>query len=336
MRDVDLVLVLGGGNALGAFEAGVYQALHDHDLMPDWIVGVSVGAINGGIIAGTAPSQRIDALRTLWRPDGTPADWPVFGMGNGSPWAETARRTAAATWTLTAGRPGMFGPLLSSLAPWTDRHPSLFETDRMAAMLAELIDTDELNAGRCRFTATAVDLATGLDVVFDSRDRRIEPRHIRASAALPVAFPAVEIDGRWLVDGGLSANLPLDPVLAAPAARPMLCIAVDLLPLAQPLPRTLGDTATRMQDLIFAAQSRRTIARWQTIHAGRDDIAVTLAPIVYADQRIEVAGKAMDFSGPTIARRWAAGRTAAERLIADLAAGSLPIGRPGLHVVDSR
>ncbi len=332
-RGFDLVLVLGGGNALGAFEAGVYQALHDHDLMPDWIVGASIGAINGGIIAGTAPSHRIDALRTLWRPDGTPADWPVFGMGDGSPWAETARRTAAATWTLTAGRPGMFGPLLSSLAPWTDRHPSLFETDRMVAMLTELIDTDELNAGHCRFTATALDLETGLDVVFDSRDRWIGAEHIRASAALPVAFPAVEIDGRWLVDGGLSANLPLDPVLAAPSARPMLCIAVDLLPLAQPLPRTLGDTATRMQDLIFAAQSRRTIARWQAVHAGRDDIAVTLAPVTYIDQRIEVAGKAMDFSGPTIARRWAAGRTAAERLIADLAAGSLPIGRPGLQVV---
>jgi len=333
-RAFDLVLVLGGGNALGAFEAGVYQALHDHDLLPDWIVGTSIGAINGGIIAGNAAPRRIDALRAMWRPDGTMADWPASGVPPESPWSsEVARRTAAATWTLTAGRPGMFGPLLSSLAPWADHRPSLFETEQLAATLARLIDPDELNAGHCRFTATALDLETGLDVVFDSRDTRIGAQHIRASAALPVAYPAVEIDGRWLVDGGLSANMPLDPVLAAPSARPMLCIAVDLLPLAQPLPRTLGDTATRMQDLIFAAQSRRTSAHWQAVHAGRDDIAVTLAPITYTDQRIEVAGKAMDFSGPTIARRWAAGRTAAERLIADLAAGSLPIGRPGLQVV---
>ena len=332
-RDFDLVLVLGGGNALGAFEAGVYHALHDAGLLPDWIVGTSIGAINGAIIAGTAPSRRIDGLRALWRPDGTPAYWPVFGLHHESAWPETARRTAAVTWTLAAGRPGMFGPLLSSLAPWTDHHPSLFETDQLAAMLARLVDADELNAGHCRFTATALDLESGLDMVFDSRDTRIEAQHIRASAALPVAYPAVEIDGRWLVDGGLSANLPLDPVLAAPSARPMLCVAVDLLPLAQPLPRTLGDTATRMQDLIFAAQSRRTIARWQAVHAGRDDIAVTLAPVTYTDQRVEVAGKAMDFSGPSVARRWAAGRAAAERLIADLAAGSLPIGRPGLHVV---
>jgi NTE family protein len=334
-RDFDLALVLGGGNALGAFEAGVYHALHDHDLMPDWIVGASIGAINGGVIAGNAPPRRIEALRTLWRADGTPADWPVADLPGGSPWAEVARRTAAVGWTLAAGRPGMFGPLLSSLAPWADDHPALFETDRMAAMLARLIDLDELNAGHCRFTATAVDLATGLDVVLDSRDRRIGAEHIRASAALPVAYPAVEIDGRWLVDGGLSANLPLDPVLAAPSTRPMLCVAVDLLPLARPLPRNLGETAARMQDLVFAAQSRRTIARWQAVHAGRDDIAVTLAPVVYTDQELEVAGKALDFSGPTIAKRWAAGRAAGDAVIARLTAGSLPIGRPGLHVVES-
>jgi NTE family protein len=333
-RDVDLVLVLGGGNALGAFEAGVYHALHDHDLLPDWIVGASIGAINGGIIAGTAPPRRIEALQNLWRADGTPADWPVPAIPGGAAWVEVARRTAAVGWTLAAGRPGMFGPLLSALSPWTDAHPSLFETDQMGTMLARLIDVDLLNGGPCRFTATAVDLATGLDVAFDSRDRRIGEAHIRASAALPVVFPAVEIDGQWLVDGGLSANLPLDPVLAAPSTRPMLCIAVDLLPLAQPLPRNLGETAARMQDLVFAAQSRRTIARWQAVHAGRDDIAVTLAPVTYADQRIEVAGKALDFSGPTIARRWAAGRAAGEAVVARLAAGSLPIGRPGLHVVE--
>lgn len=327
-RDHDLVLVLGGGNALGAFGAGVYHALHDHDLLPDWIVGASIGAINGGVIAGNAPPRRIEALRTLWQAEGIATDWSVPF------WPEVARRTAAVGATLAGGRRGLFGPLLSSLAPWNDDRPSLFETDRMAAMLAQLVDIDRLNAGPCRFTATAVDLATGLDVVLDSRDRRIGAEHIRASAALPVAFPAVEIDGRWLVDGGLSANLPLDPVLGAPGPKPMLCVAVDLLPLARPLPRNLGETAARMQDLVFAAQSRRTIARWQAVHAGREDIAVTLAPVVYSDQELEVAGKALDFSGPTIAKRWAAGRAAGEAVIARLTAGSLPIGRPGLHVIE--
>jgi NTE family protein len=325
-RGFDLVLVLSGGNALGAFEAGVYQALHDHDLLPDWIVGASIGAINGAIIAGSAPDQRIDRLRDFWRPD-------AIASSSLPDWPEVARRTAAVGWTLAAGQPGLFGPLLSSLHPWTDDRPSIFATDRMTATLARLIDVDTLNAGPCRFTTTAVDLATGLDVVFDTRDGRIGPEHIRASAALPVAFPPVAIDGRLLVDGGLSANLPLDPVLAAPGARPMLCLAIDLLPLAQPLPRNLGETLARMQDLVFAAQSRRTIARWQAVHAERRDIAVTLARIAYTDQRAEVAGKALDFSGPTIAHRWAAGHAAAIKAITQIADGSLAIGQPGLRVV---
>lgn len=324
-RGYDLVLVLSGGNALGAFEAGAYQALHEQDLQPDWIVGTSIGAINGAIIAGSTPDRRIAALRDFWRP--TPA-------GPEAMWPEVARRSAAAGWTLAAGRPGLFGPLLSSLQPWTDDRPALFETNQLAATLARLIDIERLNAGPCRFTVTAVDLETGGDVVFDSRHARIEPQHIRASAALPVVFPPVAIDGRLLVDGGLSANLPLDPVLAAPGTRPMLCLAVDLLPLAQPLPTSLGETAARMQDLVFAAQSRRTIARWQAAHDGRDTIAVTLARIAYTDQRAEVAGKALDFSGPTIAQRWAAGHAAMSRAIARIEDGSLGIGQAGLHVVE--
>ena len=114
----------------------------------------------------------------------------------------------------------------------------------------------------------------------------------------------------------------------------MLCLAVDLLPLAQPLPTSLGETAARMQDLVFAAQSRRTIARWQAAYDGLDAIAVTLARIAYADQRAEVAGKALDFSGPTIAQRWAAGHAAMSRAIARIEDGSLGIGQAGLHVVE--
>ncbi|MDF0486539.1 patatin-like phospholipase family protein [Sphingomonas sp. H39-1-10] len=194
-RDFDVVLVLSGGNALGAFEAGVSETLHTHGLQPDWVVGASIGAINGALIAGLAPDRRIETLRAFWRPN------PLGATGMATPWLpsaiETARRTTAVAWTAAAGRPGAFGPLLSSLTPWTDAKPSLFETDQLGVTLARLIDFDLLNAGPCRFTATAVDLETGADVAFDSRHRAIGPDHIRASAALPVVFPPVEIDGRW-------------------------------------------------------------------------------------------------------------------------------------------
>ncbi|GGE89538.1 patatin-like phospholipase family protein [Sphingomonas prati] len=328
-RDFDVVLVLSGGNALGAFEAGVYEALHAQGLQPDWVVGASIGAINAALIVGSAPEQRVETLRAFWRPGMV----PIAGL----PWMtsamETGRRTAAVGWTAMAGRSGIFGPLLSSMTPWTDDRPSIFETNQLSSTLAQLIDFDLLNAGPCRFTATAVDLQTGEDVVFDSRDRTIGPDHIRASAALPIAFPPVEVDGRWHVDGGLSANLPLDPVLSEPSARLVLCIAVDLLPLGGAVPTTLGEAASRMQDLIFAAQSRRTIARWQAVHAGREDVRIALLRLAYTEQEEEVAGKALDFSPETIERRWAAGHRAGLGAAERVAEGALSIGAVGLNVV---
>lgn len=331
-RDFDIVLVLSGGNALGAYEAGVYQALQEHGLEPGWIVGTSIGAINGALIAGSAPERRIETLREFWRPSG-------FDQGrSATPWlpsaVEVGRRTAAATWTMAAGRAGIFGPVLSSFMPWTDDKPSVFETDQLVATLRRLVDFDRLNDGTFHLTVTAVDLANGDDMVFDNRTSQIRADHIRASAALPVAFPAVEIDGRWLVDGGLSANLPLDPVLARPPARSTLCLAVDLLPLGRPLPTTLGEAVGRMQDLIFAAQSRRSIAAWQAVHAGRSDIAMSLVPLAYTEQEQEVAGKALDFSGPTIEQRWSAGYKGAMRVVRAIDAQTLKIGESGLNVVD--
>jgi NTE family protein len=330
VRDFDVVLVLSGGNALGAFEAGVYEALHEHGLQPNWIIGASIGAINGALIAGSAPDRRIETLRTFWGPARPPGafDFPWLSA------LETGRRTNAVGWATALGRPGIFGPILSGAMPWTDNRPSIFETNQLATTLETLVDFDRLNAGACRYTATAVDLETGEDVVFDTTTTQIGPEHIRASAALPVAFPPVEVDGRWLVDGGLSANLPLDPVFRDPPSKPTLCIAVDLLPLHGPRPTTLGEAASRMQDLIFAAQSRRTIERWQVAYAGREDIAVSLVRLAYTEQEEEVAGKALDFSPITVERRWSAGKRAGMLAVEAIEAGTLSIGVPGLNAVE--
>ncbi len=202
-------------------------------------------------------------------------------------------------------------------------------------MLRDMVDFDRLNSGQCRFTATAFDPETGEDVVFDSRDTQIAPEQVRASAALPVLLPPVQIGERWLVDGGISANLPLDPVFAEPPARPTLCLAVDLLPLRQRRPATLGEAASRTQDLVFAAQSRRTIVRWRDAYAGRQDLSVTLVRLAYTEQSAEIAGKAMDFSGSTVRERRDAGRQCAEGVIARLESGEPKIGLPGLHILEA-
>lgn len=222
---------------------------------------------------------------------------------------------------------------MSALTLWAYHRPSIFETEQLAATLDDAIDFVRLNGGSCRFTATAVDLATGEDVIFDTDTHDIRAHHIRASAALPVLFPPVEIDGRWLVDGGLSANLPLDPVLSDPPSRPTLCVAVDLLPLDGRRPRTLGEAAGRMQDLIFAAQSRRSIARWREEYEGPKDRAISLVRLAYTQQDEEVAGKALDFSGPTVGHRWAAGHAAGMRVINQHKESALKIVSPGLSIV---
>jgi NTE family protein len=318
--DVDLVLILGGGNALGAFQGGVYEALHDAGLEPDWIVGTSIGAINGALIAGTEPEGRLDALRRLWRTSLDPHPWWPFTP-------DTMRRTSAVNWTLAAGHPGLFGPMLSGTGG-----PALYQTDELRQTLSASVDFDRLNAGPCRFVATAVDLETGDDVVFDSQQQRITADHIRASAALPVLFPSVEIDGRWLVDGGVSANLALDPFFLSPPIRPTLCIAVDLLPLAQKRPQSIGEAGSRMQDLVFAAQSRRSLVRWRENYASHRGPGITFAKLTYAQQEDEVVGKAFDFSAPTVGARWRRGRELAGALLDRIEQGDVALCSKGLSI----
>lgn len=332
--DIPLALVLGGGNALGSYQAGVYQALHEAGREPDWIVGTSAGAINGALIAGNPPERRVEQLTRFWEPTAAPQEqsfWPEP--------LEAWRRTAASLMTLAAGRPGVFGPV-GPLGSWWDPDmaaaaPALFDTKPLAATLARLADFALLNGGGPRFTAGAVDLTTGDDVWFDTATGIVTAEHVRASAALLPTFPPVEIDGRAYVDGGLSANLPLDPVLGAPPGEPILCLAVDLLPVTESLPKTLGETAARAQNLIFAAQSRRSIERWQIAYAHDPRLrsaSVTLVRLAYADQQPEVAGKAMDFSPESVRRRWDAGYRDARAVLDRLSAGSIAVGAPGLSL----
>jgi NTE family protein len=330
---VHVALVLGGGNALGAYQAGVFQALHERGIVPDWIVGASAGAVNGAIIAGNTPDLQIARLKRLWRP----------GERNWFDPDETTRRTTAALATLIGGRPGMFAPI-GPLGSWWPSEPhahhiSLYDTAPLAATLADLVDWDRLNGGDTRYTTMAVDLQDGSEQLFDTAAMPVHAEHVRASTALPPAFPPVAVDGRVFGDAGLSANLPLDPILAAPPAATTLCIAVDLLPLAAAPPRTLGESMQRMQDLMFAAQSRRSIAHWRDRYAAQppmslngDPTAMTLIRLAYADQDAEVAGKAMDFSPATATARWRFGLRDGAAMLDRIAAGTIDLGRSGLTV----
>lgn len=334
-----VALVLSGGNALGSYQAGAYQALHEHGLEPDWVAAASAGAVNGAIICGNPIEERLAHLEEFWQPAAAGTGEHIWTGP-----AEDARRTAAASLTMATGRTGVFTPR-RLWGPWWEpflnsEPASLYDTTPLASTLERMVDFGRLNQGRPRFSVTAVDLESGVDVVFDTQGRAIAAQHLRASSALLPAFPPVEVDGRLLGDGGMSANLPLDVVLSDPPPGRLLCIALDLLPQAAPRPAGLGEAASRMQDLVFACQSRRAIAAWQAIYDQRAAAggakepmpAVTLLRMDYADQGEEVAGKAFDFSPLSARARWDAGYRDLGQALAQLQAGQIETDRPGLSV----
>ena len=331
--ETELALVLSGGNALGAYHGGAYQALHEAGWLPDRVVGASAGAVSGAVICGNAAEQRVTRLEALWRPSPGAGGEPEAGP------AEELRRTNAVAYSMAMGQPGIFAPR-SIYGPWWNpfgntEPASLYDATPLDRTLSELVDFDRLNAGAPRFSLTAVDVESGEDILFDTTTHALGPDHVRASSALLPAFSPVEIGGRMLADAGLSLNLLLDTVLSEASERPLLCIAVDLLPLRGPRPTTLGEAIVRMQDIVFAAQSRRAIAAWQAIFDAKAAAgtcrAVTLLHIAYADQQREVSGKAFDFSPRSARARWDAG-------LADLSAALHALdgqmnARPGLPVL---
>jgi NTE family protein len=329
-----LVLALAGGNALGAYQAGAYQALHERGLRPDWIAGASIGAINGAIIAGNAPEARIEKLRQFWtlaeqfgKPD--PADAPD-GAGR-----SRFTKRAAAMQTMMTGRLGLFTPRLPAMWlgwPGMRTRVSLFDTAPMTATLRACVDFGCLNGGAVRLTATAVDVETGEDILFDTAAGALDADHLRASAAFPVAYPPVKVDGRVLVDAGVSANMPLRALLATPPEQDTLCIALDLVAPADARPKSLAEAAKRAHDLVFATQARHTIEalgreygllrQIRELSGAAAPASVTLLHVPYAEAANETAAKMFDFSAASIGERWAAGRRDTERALDRLASAT--------------
>ena len=336
LADFRIALLLSGGNALGSYQGGAYEALEEQGIAPDWVAGASAGAINGAIICGNPADQRLAKLRELWRPTAGATAQP------GGPWngVDQARRTQAAAKTMMAGEPRLFIPR-ALYGPWWNplgntEPPSLYDASPLQRTIESLVDFDLLNEGTPRFSATAVDIETGEDLFFDTHRERVTSHHLRASSALLPVFSPVDVDGRLVGDAGISVNLPLDVVLCEQSDRPLICIAVDLLPLHGARPGTLGEVALRTQDLIFASQSRRAIAAWQAVFTERARhpgcASITLLHVAYSGQSQEVSGKAFDFSARSAAARWRAGYEDLSFALGELATRRQEIGRPGMTV----
>lgn len=314
-------LVLGGGNALGAYCAGAYQALHEAGEEPGWIAGSSIGAITAALIAGNPPERRVERLRAWW--DG--AQSPVW-----LPWAR-GEQWASAIETRLLGRPLLFQPRMPSITGDPQRL-GLYDAGPMRRRLLELVDLDRLNAGPVRVSVLAVDLQTGEEVAFDTARAPLTVDHLLASAALIPDFPPVRIDGRWLVDGGMAANVPVDLVLAQPPEREMLCLVLDPLPLAAPLPGNWPMLSMRQTDLMFACQTQRTLRGLAAAARAwpADAPSVDVLRVAYAADPQETAMKSWDFSQAALQRRWQSGQQGVAAALRQYR--EAPPGGPGLHV----
>ncbi|KQT55413.1 patatin [Methylobacterium sp. Leaf456] len=321
----ELAMVFAGGNAVGAYHAGAYEALHDHGLRPDWVVGASIGAVTAAIIAGNAPEDRIAKLAEFWNE-------ATQGTGS-SPTALLKPRQIYnglhALLTLAWGRPSIFRhrlPGLWSALPWMPDDVALFDNTPLLRTLERLVDFERLNRGGTRLTVSCVDVETGEEVYFDTARKVIRPEHILASTAILPAFPPVELDGRVLCDAGYTNNLPLDPVFTEERDTDLLCIASDLFSLRAPRPASLDAVLERANDLIFASAPRRAIAGFRREYELRQRLdpkapAVTLLHLVYQAGADELAAKSFDFSPSSIRDRWAAGSRDTVRGLELLASG---------------
>src|SRR5262245_19977328 len=252
-----VALVLQGGGALGAYQAGVYEALAERGYVPDWITGISIGAINGALIAGNPPERRVERLREFWEhiTDGI-AGKPLlegdFARGIFNEWSALA--------SVTSGVDGFYSPRVPPawLQPWgTEGALSFYDTAPLLATLERLIDFKLLNSKDVRFSVGAANIRKGNSVYFDSDKRRIGPEHIMASAALPPGFPPVAIDGEHYWDGGVLSNTPLEHLLDVHCNENMLVFQVDLFSAQGNAPRNLLDVYERHKHILYSSRTRK-------------------------------------------------------------------------------
>ncbi|MFT7060163.1 MAG: NTE family protein [Pseudorhodobacter sp.] len=249
-----VALVLQGGGALGSYQAGVYASLADANYLPDWVAGISIGAINAAIIAGNPPETRVAQLRKFWEQITTPsAGWPsgVFQM------FEPMRRQTAAHSALFFGQDGFFSP--RKMHEWTaaTKPISYYDTTALKATLEDLVDFDRINSTtEPRLSVGAVNVRTGRFAYFDSTNIAIRAEHIMASGALPPGFPAVEIDGEHYWDGGIVSNTPLAYVLDQLPRRSRLTFQVDVFQAYGLIPTTLDEVTEREKDIRYASRTR--------------------------------------------------------------------------------
>ncbi len=335
--DKRVALVLQGGGALGSYQAGVFEALSRSEYLPDWVAGISIGAINAAIIAGNAPEKRVERLRDFWEMVTAPTTW--FGAANPFGLSGPLYRRGGAMAAILFGGNGFFAPR-SPYAFFSATGPdSYYDTTALKATLERFVDFDRINSKDVRLSVGAVNVRTGNFRYFDSAEIAIRPEHVMASGALPPAFPAVEIDGECYWDGGLVSNTPLEYVLNYYPRRSRLSFQVDVFPARGPLPHTLEDVAERDKDIRYSSRTRKGTETARTMHDIRHNLngllakipqellaepeavflhavscvtKMDIAQLIYRPSEPQGFFKDYEFTRSTMRERWAQGRADAQ------------------------
>ena len=272
--DKKIGLVLQGGGALGSYQAGVYEALASSVYLPDWVAGISIGAINAALIAGNAPEKRVEKLREFWESitpinwfDGLPTPAQYLGL------VTSKDKQVGAMRALLLGQPDFFIPRKPA-EWWFGRSPiSYYDTEVLKSTLECLVDFDRINGGKeIRFSVGAVNVRTGIFTYFDNEEISIRPEHVMASGALPPGFPFIEIDGEHYWDGGLVSNTPLQYVLDYYPRRSRLTFQVDVFQGFGQLPANLEEVRERQSDIRYSSRTRVNTDAFQQKHDVRHAI----------------------------------------------------------------
>jgi NTE family protein len=334
-----IALLLQGGGALGSYQGGVYQALAEADLEPDWVAGISIGAINSALIAGNPPERRVERLREFWETvTQSPTGSPLFLFGSIKndtihQFLNQGRAIEALVW----GAPDFFKPRIPPPLFLPVSNPaalSFYDVSPLKTLLEKLVDFDRLNSGAMSFSVGATHIKSGNLVVFDTANGRIGPQHIMASGSLPPGFPATEIDGEYYWDGGVVSNTPLQWVLDARPRQDTLAFQIDLWNARGELPRDMVEVDVRLKDIRYSSRTRLGTDQFRQTQALRratakllaelpeslrqtpeaallageaDDKVYNVIQMIYHARSYEGASKDYEFSRRTMEEHWASG-----------------------------
>ncbi len=356
-----VALVLQGGGARGAYQGGVYEALAEANIHPDWIAGISIGAINAAIIAGNRPQDRVSRLREFWThaTSSAPWHWP-----SGGDHTRNLLNQMNASFAVTCGATGFFSA--RTVTPWlqpngTLEATSFYDTKALKQTLERLLDFDRLNAGITRLSAGAVNVRTGNFVYFDNATHTIEPEHIMASGALPPGFPAVEIEGEHYWDGGLVSNTPLQWVVDNEPRRDTLAFQVDLWSAHGDFPRNMLDVMTREKEIRYSSRTRAGTDQFKYVQRLRHTLAdlmerlpedlknspearllgkeaqkkvYNIIQLIYRAKNYEGHSKDYEFSSVSMQEHWRAGYHDARRTLRHREVLERPTNHEGVLTFD--